>query len=376
MTLRASRTAALLAFALGCTKAVQQSLEEPQRETARDAEHEAAPDLDASAADAGTDASESADAQAEWDDPMALHHESREELLALFSIQEYAPEQSARLRPDLFLKSNFGPTPSRMSQGNKAIAHHGIGKRACLEGLSTVTLQTEAQRTRCGAPNMVPIYKGGAEKSATTCVDIFEFPNQACELPIVWSPPTHAATLCALQGKRLCTQGEWQLACRGDPSGGPDRRYAYGDALDLSVCNTHKKRVGRCDPQTAQRAYQTCGTDTEPSGAFPACRSRFGVYDQHGNVAEIMTRKEDATHTVTQLKGSAFFYSEVMRHSDAEFASALAAKAPLPKPPADRETYPDTCNFDPRWHVEPIENAWHVNYHLGFRCCKTVAPEP
>jgi hypothetical protein len=34
--------------------------------------------------------------------------------------------------------------------------------------------------------------------------------------------------------------------------------------------------------------------------------------------------------------------------------------------------YPDQCNFDPRWHVEKLEESTHMNYHLGFRCCKTV----
>jgi hypothetical protein len=37
-----------------------------------------------------------------------------------------------------------------------------------------------------------------------------------------------------------------------------------------------------------------------------------------------------------------------------------------------RETYADHCAHDPRWHVEPMVKAWHVNYHLGFRCCKTI----
>ena len=367
-----------LALAFGCTKALQQSLDEPPRPVARDAGAE--PDAGADAAD--FDAAETPDAEPEPDDPMALHQQSREGLLALFTIQAYSDKDLAKLRPDLFLNHNFGPSPSRMSQGNKSFAHHEIGKRACLEGLSDVVLQTEGQRERCGAANMVPIFNGGDEKSATTCVDVFEFPNQACELPIVWAPPTHAATLCALQGKRLCTQAEWQLACRGDPAGGPDRRYAYGETLDLSVCNTLKKRVGRCNPRTAELAYESCGTDTEPSGAFPQCHSRFGVYDQHGNVAEIMTRKEkkespgDKDRIVTQLKGSAFFYSEVSRYTEPEYAKALADKEPLPRPSGDRETYPDHCNYDPRWHVEPIEAAWHVNYHLGFRCCKTVAPAP
>jgi hypothetical protein len=38
----------------------------------------------------------------------------------------------------------------------------------------------------------------------------------------------------------------------------------------------------------------------------------------------------------------------------------------------EKRTYPDHCSYDPRWHVEPMRRAWHVNYHLGFRCCADV----
>jgi formylglycine-generating enzyme len=40
--------------------------------------------------------------------------------------------------------------------------------------------------------------------------------------------------------------------------------------------------------------------------------------------------------------------------------------------PGGRETYPDHCNYDPRWHVEPLEGSLHSNYHLGFRCCLSL----
>jgi hypothetical protein len=305
-------------------------------------------------------------ADAPSDDPMAIHSESREELLALFSLETFEPERYAKVRPDLFLSRNVGPgVATRMNQGNKAIAHHAIGKRACLAGLANVVIQTEDQKAACkGQPNMVPIYKGGDPKSARFCVDVFEFPNRPCELPFVWTAPTFAQTMCQLQGKRLCAQEEWNLACRGDPAGGADRTYAYGDDLDLDVCNTHKSPPDRakCDARTLEGAWSTCGTHTEPAGAYPRCRSRFGVFDQHGNAAEVMTRKEPDGSVVTQLKGSAFFYLEVARRP-AEPAWA---------PGAHSETYPDHCNYDPRWHVEPIDKAWHVNYHLGFRCCLSL----
>jgi hypothetical protein len=254
--------------------------------------------------------------------------------------------------------------PWHLGQGNRAISQHAIGRRACLEGLRDVVVQTPAQRARCGADNMVPVWsRGGSETSASFCVDVFEFPNRACELPFVFVTPSQALTICRAQGKRLCSQDEWNIACRGDPAGGADRLYAYGDDLDLTICNTNKARADGppppCDVSNAERLWRTCGTNTEPSGAFPRCRSRFGVFDQHGNVAEIMTRLEAADgEEKSQLKGSAFFYVEV-------------AKKPT-DPGGYKTRYPDHCNFDPRWHVETLASAGHMNYHLGFRCCKSV----
>ena len=110
-------------------------------------------------------------------------------------------------------------------------------------------------------------------------------------------------------------------------------------------------------PDTPKAEPDQC--DTEPAGAYPKCRSRFGVFDQHGNVAEIMTRLHWDGFTYDQLKGSAFHSVDVQQK---------------PTDPGGYWTrYPDHCNFEPLWHVERIETAAHVNYHLGFRCCKTIA---
>ena len=246
-------------------------------------------------------------------------------------------------------------------QGNKELAQHFISRAKCLKGLEGITIQTEEQKATCGGfANMVPIHKKGRKSKA--CIDVFEFPNQPCALPVVWTAPVQAKVICELQGKRLCSQEEWILACRGDPDDGKDRRFAYGDEMDLEICNTHKsgaKYSPNCDPDSASSAWKTCATNTEPAGSFPGCRSRFGVFDQHGNVAEIMTRLDPDGHTYSQLKGSAFFYTDVARKPDERQVKG-------------RETYPDHCAHDPRWHVELMSEAWHVNYHLGFRCCKTV----
>ena len=367
------RIAALLAAAIAATFACSQGPRKPaassdpssdRTDATSDAPLDGALYTDASG-DATVDAmGDDAAFDAGFDDPMANHKETQEELLALFELRPFTDAEAKMVRADLFLHFNVGPAVTRMNQGNKAIAKHTIGKAACLRSVAGVTFQTEEQKNRCGAPNMVPIYKNGDPDSAAYCIDVFEFPNKPCELPFVFTAPTHARTMCQLQGKRLCTQPEWQLACRGDPAGGPDRLYAYGDDLDLTVCNTNKPRTApvTCAPTTAKSTWDTCSTETEPSGSFPKCKSRFGVYDQHGNVAEVMTRAEKDGAIVTQLKGSAWFYAEVARRHDE------------PQKVGGRETYPDHCNFDPRWHVEPIDAAWHVNYHLGFRCCKSIAP--
>jgi formylglycine-generating enzyme required for sulfatase activity len=106
-----------------------------------------------------------------------------------------------------------------------------------------------------------------AVDQAAFCIDEFEYPNQVGVLPtpVSWND---AQTLCAAEGKRLCTGEEWQKACAG-PDG---RQFTWGDAWDDQVCNTHTDQA-----QARQLA---------PSGAWPACRSYYGVYDMGGNVSE------------------------------------------------------------------------------------------
>jgi hypothetical protein len=297
-----------------------------------------------------------------YSNPMDLHQETREGLLSLFSIRELTPEQAKLVQPDGFLRAMFNPEgPSHASQGNKAIAQHTISKEKCLEGLKDVVIQTPDQRAKCGgAPNMVPVWVKG--KDPWFCIDVFEFPNKPCELPMVWTQPPLAKKVCELQGKRLCSDIEWNLACKGDPDGGDDWRYAYGNKLDLEICHTNLRHRTACLVKDAPTTWKTCSTDTEPSGAFPKCRSRFGVFDQHGNVAEVMMRRE-GDKVFTQLKGSAWFYVELAKEPN----------EPVPATTTNKTgAYPDHCNFDPRWHVEQLDQAMHVNYHLGFRCCKSI----
>ncbi|MCC6522542.1 MAG: SUMF1/EgtB/PvdO family nonheme iron enzyme [Polyangiaceae bacterium] len=291
------------------------------------------------------------------DEPLAKA--SASELLALVT-RPRAEGTKARFMEGYLERTIAPDTPTRSNQGNPELAHHDVTRRACLAALAGVVLQSDEQKRICkGHELMVPIYGDGDPSHARACIDVFEFPNKPCELPFVWVSPTQARKVCEAEGKRLCTQAEWVAACRLDPAGGEPFLYSYGNELDLAACNTNKPAAkynqGTCDPDSARSAWKSCSTNTEPTGAFPRCRSRLGVYDLQGNVAEIMTRRDpEEQRLVSQLKGSAFFYVDVHR-KDTD--------------PYEKGKYSDRCDHDPRWHVEPMQSAWHVNYHLGFRCC-------
>lgn len=100
---------------------------------------------------------------------------------------------------------------------------------------------------------------------ATFCIDEFEFPNQAGAEPRVDVSWEEARAECGNLGKRLCSEDEWEKACKGPGN----LRFPYGAAFNTTACNTD----GNAGAPAA-------------SGAFQACRSGYGVADLSGNVAE------------------------------------------------------------------------------------------
>jgi sulfatase modifying factor 1 len=96
-------------------------------------------------------------------------------------------------------------------------------------------------------------------------IDEFPFPNEPGAIPLTGVTRDEAQELCEKQGRRLCTELEWERACKG-----PDQRiYAYGDAYRAADCGTGAPPPG-----------------TPPVGLLPNCRSAFGVRDLHGSVAQ------------------------------------------------------------------------------------------
>jgi formylglycine-generating enzyme len=259
-----------------------------------------------------------------------------------------------------------------LGQGNPALSRHPMSRSSCRLARTAAGVSA-AREPACGAPNMVPLFdptRGQTAADARVCIDQFEFPDIPCEYPVVHVRAREAALLCRALGKRICDAHEWEGACAGalrDPDveyewARPldeatwhhnylrDRTWSYGREQDQSLCATGSFRTPGCPGG----GWDKCGSNTYPAGAFPACRSSFGAFDLHGNVAEHMSLPllpgelaRHGDHGFTEMKGSWFVFSTVAAHED-------------------------DCRWRaPDWHrTRLMSEASHANYHLGFRCCK------
>jgi hypothetical protein len=167
------------------------------------------------------------------------------------------------------------------------------------------------------------------------CIDRFEYPNKAGENPVVMGTWYAAKDACASQGKRLCGDSEWTVACEGQER----LPYPYGYDRNSEACNIDKphpdvneKALGSGDPKVrdaeAKRLWQG-----EPSGSRASCVSPHGVFDMTGNVDEW-----------------------VVNESGQPFKSA--SKGGYWGPVRDR------CRPTTKAHSEEF-----AFYQLGFRCC-------
>lgn len=138
------------------------------------------------------------------------------------------------------------------------------------------------------------------------CIDKYEWPNRAGVLPAYMASFRDARTACESQGKRLCDDREWTLACEG-----PERQpYPYGSgfARDDSACNIDKpylwprpERIFNPDTQDDELARLD---QREPSGARASCVSPYGVHDMVGNVDEwVVNASQFGRPHVSGLKG-------------------------------------------------------------------------
>lgn len=284
----------------------------------------------------------------------------------------------------IFSRSRF------IGQGNPAVTRHPLGTEQCQAALedSSVDYTNPDFERICGAKYMSPLYDPATKSAeeAEACIDQFEFPNIPCSYPVVWVRAREAAEFCEAMGKRLCDAHEWEGACAGAVLE-PDYRFdlakgfgpgeavsrmrrahnnaqegrqlwSYGTDYRTGVCAASSAKSPSCDGG----GWAACGSNTYPTGSFPECRSELGVYDLHGNAAEHMNLPLDESQMAsrgsrtlghTEMKGSWFIFDRYKAHED-------------------------HCRWRaPYWHGSRVMAAdSHHNYHLGFRCCKSLDVAP
>jgi len=123
------------------------------------------------------------------------------------------------------------------------------------------------------------------------CIDSFEYPNQRNSIPTSGLDYSGAVTACAEQGKRLCTEAEWEASCAG-PSG--TRRWPYGDTFRESAC--------------ALRQDLRNGATVSPSGKMHHCVTPEGIFDLSGNLWEWVATEDGSG----ALRGGGGDFSEGM----------------------------------------------------------------
>jgi hypothetical protein len=275
-----------------------------------------------------------------------------------------------------------------IGQGNPAITQHPVTPEQCQLKLKQqgVAYANPHFAQICGAKYMAPLYDPatGRPEDAKACIDQFEFPDIPCTYPVVWVKAEEAAQLCAAEGKRLCDANEWEDACQGrtEPpdyrfdlaEGVPpeigvqrmraahnlahagDKRWSYGPSYERGICATGSFKSPECNGGS----WTQCGSNTYPTGDFPACHSPLEVYDLNGNAAEHMnlplnpsqmSSRGSVTLGYTEMKGSWFIFDTYRAHED-------------------------WCRWRaPFWHgTRVMDPHSHANYHLGFRCCNTLVP--
>jgi formylglycine-generating enzyme required for sulfatase activity len=297
----------------------------------------------------------------------------------LQEVHDLSDQQMAEIR-EIFARSGV------LGQGNPAVAEHPMTPEQCrakLEQQSVDYGNPEFERI-CDAKYMAPVYDPDTDgpEQAKVCIDQFEFPDIPCAYPVVWVRAREAAELCTAMGKRLCDAHEWEGACAGSlkppdydfelavgvsPNAAvermrrvhnqaheADKSWSYGPAYRADVCAAGSRKSPTCDGG----GWSKCGSNTYPTGAFPDCRSALGVYDINGNAAEHMnlplSEEQMASRGskelgYTEMKGSWFIFDSYRAHED-------------------------WCRWRaPYWHGSRVMHPKsHANYHLGFRCCKTL----
>jgi formylglycine-generating enzyme required for sulfatase activity len=158
------------------------------------------------------------------------------------------------------------------------------------------------------------------------CIDQDEYVDPGERLPAVRQSFALAESKCAAQGKRLCLESEWTLACEG-PSALP---YPTGLSRPSSVCNHDQTKLSYGGKMLDLRRAPE---------ELDRCTSAYGVRSLTGNVDEWTVRDLSPGPYRSALKGGWWM-------------------------PARNRCRPATVAHDEQY----------ADFQTGFRCCADPSP--
>ncbi len=168
-----------------------------------------------------------------------------------------------------------------------------------------------------------------------------------------------ALAACREAGKRLCTRGEWMLACRGTkaiPKPNGERPCNNGKAhlLTQMFGGGYDYKAHFNNPKLNQTPGFLAKT-----GAFGQCKSKLGVHDMVGNLHEWVS------DTVTR-RFLTNFKAEVPRgYQHIQIGNGIFMGG----------FYSTTSELGPGCLFTTVaHDARYHDYTTGFRCCRAASP--
>lgn len=239
-----------------------------------------------------------------------------------------------------FIKYGGGPSPQEIAAARDEVLRNGVQAR--IPSLS----EDEMAEREASHPEMLFIPAGPAlmgrlnqeDRSVASqseplaqveevdgfYIDRFEFPNRIGEKPVARVSHAQAQEACADAGKRLCTEDEWEKACKGPGSW----VYTYGDTYDVEMCG------------------EGVGDDGYTIGNNDSCVSGYGVWGMSGGPREWTDSTSDASGTRRVVKGGllgnnergsrcAFAVDESSSYADTNLSFRCCLDADAPAPPVE-----------------------------------------